>query len=77
VVRRDAAGGFALTAAGEYADFAAVAKAALRVVLSRVDGMRRDVDDAASYVLAGLPELEVHPDVAEGMRLLHQAGLPW
>jgi 2-haloacid dehalogenase len=50
--------GFALTAAGEYADFAAVAKAALRVVLSRVAGMRRDVDDAASYILAGLPALE-------------------
>jgi 2-haloacid dehalogenase len=31
--------GFALTAAGEYREFAAVAKAALRVVLSSVDGL--------------------------------------
>jgi 2-haloacid dehalogenase len=66
--------GCALTAAGEYAEFAAVAKAALRVVLSRVHGLRRELDDAASYVLAGFPELEGHPDVPDGMRMLHQAG---
>jgi len=67
--------GCALTAAGEYAEFAAVAKAALRVVLSRVHGLRRELDDAASYVLAGFPELEGHPDVPDGMRMLHQAGV--
>jgi len=67
--------GFALTAAGEYVEFAAVAKAALRVVLSRVHGLRRELDAPASYVLAGFPELEVHPDVPEGMRMLHQAGV--
>jgi len=67
--------GFAVTAAGGYAEFAVVARAALRVVLSRVDGLHGPLDAAASHVLDGFGELAVHPDVPDGMRMLHQAGV--
>lgn len=66
--------GFALTAAGAYAEFSEVAAASLRVALAGVDGLR-DVDEAVGFVLAGFPELDVHPDVPDGMRKLHRAGI--
>ncbi|MCA1671578.1 MAG: haloacid dehalogenase type II [Actinobacteria bacterium] len=67
--------GFALTAAGAYAEFSDVAAASLRVALAGVDGLLRDVDEAIGFVLAGFPELDVHPDVPDGMRKLHRAGI--
>jgi 2-haloacid dehalogenase len=67
--------GFALTAAGTYEDFATVARAELHVVLSGVEGLRRPVPEAAEFVLAGIAELDVHPDVPQGMRRLHAAGV--
>jgi 2-haloacid dehalogenase len=67
--------GFALTAAGAYAEFAEVATASLRVALAGVDGLRRGADEAIQFVLAGFTELDVHPDVPEGMRELHRAGV--
>jgi 2-haloacid dehalogenase len=67
--------GFALTVAGQYPAFSEVATGSLRMVLSTVDGLRRDLDEALGFVLAGLPELDVHPDVPEGIRRLHEAGV--
>ncbi|MGH2750581.1 MAG: haloacid dehalogenase type II [Actinomycetota bacterium] len=67
--------GFALTAAGAYAEFSEVAAASLRASLAGIDDLQRDTDDAIAFVLAGFPELEVHSDVPDGMRRLHEAGL--
>lgn len=65
--------GFALTAAGAFAEFSDVAAACLRTVLQNVDSA--GLEDAVSFVLEGFVELDVHPDVREGVELLHQAGV--
>lgn len=65
--------GFALAAAGAYADFHSVAAAVLRGQLAQVEALRKPTEDAVEYVLDGFAELDVHPDVAEGMRRLAQA----
>ena len=67
--------GFALTAADAYADFADVAAASLRTTLTGVEGMNRDIEDAIGHVISGLPALDVHPDVPDGVRRLHDAGI--
>ncbi|MDF3287763.1 haloacid dehalogenase type II [Streptomyces silvisoli] len=67
--------GFALTAAGAYADFLDVAQAGLRGLLADLPGWHGDLDSAVAYVLDGLNHLAVHPDVAEGVRVLRDAGL--
>ncbi|MBA2273256.1 MAG: haloacid dehalogenase type II [Actinobacteria bacterium] len=67
--------GFALTLAGGYAAFSDVAAASLRMALSGIDDLRRDLEDAVAFVLAGLPELDVHTDVPEGIRRLHDGGV--
>ncbi|MFC4496534.1 haloacid dehalogenase type II [Streptomyces ovatisporus] len=66
--------GFALTAAGTYADFADLARDGLRALLAQTGGRTGDVDEAAAHILGGLARLEVHPDVPEGVRLLKEAG---
>jgi 2-haloacid dehalogenase len=65
--------GFALTAAGAYADFRAVALGVLRGLLAHVETLQREPDDAAEHILAGFAELDVHPDVAGAMRRLAEA----
>jgi 2-haloacid dehalogenase len=67
--------GFALTAAGTYADFSDVAADSLRTALSSVADLRPGLEEAVAFVLAGFPELDVHPDVPEGIRRLHEAGV--
>jgi 2-haloacid dehalogenase len=67
--------GFALTAADAYAEFADVARAALRIALTKVPDLGRPVDEAVDEVLAGFTALEVHPDVPAGMRRLREAGV--
>ena len=67
--------GFALTAAGAYAEFSDVAAGVLRVTLTGVKGLDRDLDGAIEHVLKGFAELAVHPDVPDGMRKLHDAGI--
>ncbi|MGP3957370.1 haloacid dehalogenase type II [Nonomuraea sp. 3N208] len=59
--------GFALTAAGGYAEFAAIARDVLM-------GMSLE-DKAIGHVLSGFAELRVHPDVPEGMRMLRESGI--
>jgi 2-haloacid dehalogenase len=67
--------GFALTAAGAYADFRTVALGVLRGLLAQVVTLRGDPADAAERLLAGFGELDVHPDVPDGMRRLADAGV--
>ncbi|MEV4643290.1 haloacid dehalogenase type II [Saccharopolyspora sp. NPDC049357] len=62
--------GMALTLAGDYEPFPAVAAAALKT-LSRGD---LD-DDTIAHVLAGFHELPAHPDVEPAMRTLADAGI--
>ncbi|WP_433434742.1 haloacid dehalogenase type II [Nonomuraea sp. CA-141351] len=59
--------GFAITAAGGFAEFAKIAADVLREMGSG--------DEAVSHVLKGFTELRVHPDVPEGMRLLRESGI--
>lgn len=67
--------GFALTAAGASAPFADIAAASARTLLSGVDSLTVSLDEAVDTVIAGFSELDVHPDVAPGMRRLRDAGL--
>jgi 2-haloacid dehalogenase len=67
--------GFALTAAGGYVDFQPAAQAVLTALLSRVEGLRARADEAAAHVLAGFPDLDLHPDVAPGLNRLRERGV--
>lgn len=66
--------GFALTAAGAYADFSSVAVDVLRGLLPGVPGWHGDVAAAARHILDGFAGLDVHPDVPDGVRRLSEAG---
>ena len=67
--------GFALTAAGANPVFADVGRAVLAGMLASVDGLDRSVDDAVDHVMSGFPELPLHADVPDGLRLLDEAGV--
>jgi 2-haloacid dehalogenase len=62
--------GFAVTAAGGTEKFADLGAEGLRVMLAGHD-LDRSVEDAVEHVMAGFTELEVHPDVPDGIRALH------
>ncbi|WP_314174081.1 haloacid dehalogenase type II [Streptomyces winkii] len=67
--------GFALAAAGAYADFADIARDQLCVLLTALDGRAQgEAAEAARHVLEGMDELPVHPDVAGGVHALRGAG---
>ncbi|MGH8970493.1 MAG: haloacid dehalogenase type II [Actinomycetes bacterium] len=66
--------GFALTAADAYGDFAAIARSVLTGLLTEV-GTVGEPAEAAQGVIAGLPRLEVHADVPDGLRRLRDGGL--
>jgi 2-haloacid dehalogenase len=65
--------GFALTAAGANPAFADVAREQLLRQLADVQ-LNRSLEEAAQHVLAGFASLELHPDVANGLDLLHEDG---
>ncbi len=65
--------GFALTAVDASESFAVLAAEGLRTVLHGVP-LDRDLNAAVDHVLAGFAELEVHPDVPDGLRALRSAG---
>ncbi len=67
--------GFALTAAGTLADFAAIGTSTLSSMLDDVDGLSGSPGDAAEHVVSGMAELDLHPDVAPGVRALARAGV--
>ena len=64
---------FASTISGSYADFGAVAKAALDVVQAR--HQQQLPDEARSQILGTIRQLLPHPDVDAGLRQLRDAGL--
>ncbi|MFC4536452.1 haloacid dehalogenase type II [Sphaerisporangium dianthi] len=64
--------GFALTAAGAYADFASIAADVLRDLLAGSDS---GTDASVGHVLGAFAELRVHPDIPGGMRLLRESGI--
>jgi 2-haloacid dehalogenase len=66
--------GFALTAAGAGERFATLGREGLYAMLGGVD-LDRDLDAAVEHVLGGFAELDVHPDVPDGVRGLSAAGL--
>lgn len=66
--------GFALTAAGGKEPFARLARGALDPVLAGVS-LNRPAPEAVGYILAGLSDLSVHPDVTDGVHLLREGGL--
>jgi 2-haloacid dehalogenase len=66
--------GFALTAAGAYAEFPSVAQDVLRGLLPAAPGWSGDVEAASRHILDGFTHLDVHPDVPEAVRRLSAAG---
>ena len=66
--------GFALTVVGGQEQFAVLARAVLRTLLTGVE-LDRDLEPAVEHVMAGFGELPVHPDVADGVRAVQAAGL--
>lgn len=66
--------GFALTAAGAYADFTSVALDGLRGLLTGLKDWAGDTEAAARHILDGFGHLRVHPDVPDGVRMLNDAG---
>lgn len=64
--------GLALGVQGTSAGFADVGRQVLRGMLHGMAGV--DVDAAVESVLAGFASLDLHPDVADGLRALHDAG---
>jgi 2-haloacid dehalogenase len=67
--------GFALTAAGAYADFRTVALAVLGGRLDQIETLRCDPDEAAEQIVSGFGELDVHLDVEDGVHKLAEAGV--
>jgi 2-haloacid dehalogenase len=67
--------GFAVAAAGGYAEFADTARHVLTGLLTDRPNRPADVPAAVEHVLVGLPELDLHPDVPDGLRRLHAAGV--
>lgn len=66
--------GFALEASGVYKPFAEIAAGSLAVTMAnhRVEPERLKLET----VLSAFAELPAHPDVANGLQLLQDAGIP-
>jgi 2-haloacid dehalogenase len=67
--------GFALTSVGVNPAFAEVAAEALRVRLAALDLAGTALDSAVSAVMGTFGDLEVHPDVVEGVRAVRELGV--
>ena len=65
--------GFALSVNGDNPAFADLAKDGLRGLLTGLP-LDRDVDDAVEHVMSGVLELDVHPDVTDGVPTLADRG---
>ena len=66
--------GFALTAAGDTAPFAGVARELLAAQLWEAN-LNRPLEDAVRHVMDGFAALELHADVASGVERLHTDGI--
>ncbi len=67
--------GFALTAAGSFAEFSALAADGLRALLRAETGRPGDVEEAVTHIMDAFGSLPVHPDVPDGVRALRASGL--
>ena len=65
--------GFALAASGDSARFSVIGTAILHDLFSGI-ALTRTVDEAVSHVLEGLGTLNLHPDIADGVRALKVSG---
>ena len=65
--------GFALTAAGSMAPFAQLGAGVLRASL-RGRPLNRPVDEAIAHIMGGFGDLDVHPDVRDGLPSLAALG---
>lgn len=66
--------GSALSTAGTPRPFAEVARAVLGVLWAQLPGFTGDPNSASDHVLAGFTSLELHPDIAPGVRELAERG---
>ena len=66
--------GFALAAAGGSAAFSTIGVELLREALREAD-LTCSPDEAVIHIMDGFGTLSVHPDIAEGVRVLKEAGL--
>jgi 2-haloacid dehalogenase len=67
--------GFAITAAGGYADFVEIAVPTLTALLSGRNGLRDSAQTVAEHVVESMAGLDMHPDVTDGLQKLHAAGV--
>lgn len=67
--------GFALTAAGAHANFAAIGISNLASLLEPIAALATTPRQAAERVIGAMGELDLHPDVAPGLRELRDAGV--
>ncbi len=65
--------GFAVTATGRRASFREIGADVLRGLATGVDGV--DPDAAIEHVLSAFTTLDLHPDVVDGLRQLHERGI--
>jgi len=66
--------GFALAAAGSQQSFTRLGTGTLRTLLAGLE-LNRPIDAAVEHVMTGFAQLPLHPDIPEGVRTLHQAGI--
>lgn len=66
--------GFALAVTGSVASFPDVGTGVLQALLTPLT-LTMSVEEASRHVLAGFPDLRLHPDVAPGLRVLAEAGV--
>lgn len=66
--------GFALSVTGREERFGRIGAGALRSVLATA-GVEGELDEKIQHVMAGFTQLGLHPDVSDGVRALHGAGL--
>ncbi len=67
--------GFALAAVGGAAPFRQVGTDVLHGLLAGVPDLAMAPQALAAHVLDGVTDLDVHPDVVAGLRILHEAGV--
>ena len=67
--------GFAITAAGGLADFTSIGVSTLAAMLADDAGFQGNTVGSAEHVVAGMADLELHSDVAPGLRALAEAGV--
>lgn len=66
--------GFALAATGTAAKFSVIGSELLGSMLRGIE-LTRSIDDAVAHVMGGFGSLDVHPDIADGVRALKGEGL--